>query len=73
MLFERAGIPAAAIITDVFETTAREMTKLWGVPDYRFAQMAHPLASLTDAQLDAQADALVDKVARLVMGGKETG
>ena len=72
MLFEKAGTPAVAIITDAFETTAKEMASLWGVPDYGFVQMPHPLGSLTDAQLDMRAEALVDKVARLLMSGRET-
>ncbi len=72
MLFEKAGIPAIAIVTDAFETTAKEMAILWGVPDYRFVQMPHPLGSLTDAQLDMRAEGLVDKVARLLMAGRET-
>ena len=72
MLFEKAGTPAVPIITDAFETTAKEMASLWGVPDYRFVQMPHPLGSLTDAQLDMRAEALVDKVARLLMSGRET-
>ena len=73
MLFEKAGTPAVPIITDAFETTAREMAGLWGVPDYGFVQMPHPLASLTDAQLDARAEDLVDKVARLLMSGRDAG
>ncbi len=72
MLFEKAGIPAVPIITDAFETTAKEMASLWGVPDYRFVQMPHPLGSLTDAQLDMRAEALVDKVARLLLAARET-
>ncbi len=73
MLFEKAGTPAVAIITGAFETTAREMASLWGVPDYGFVQMPHPLGSLTDAQLDMRAEALVDKVARLLMSGRDAG
>ena len=73
MLFEKAGTPAVAIITDAFETTAKEMASLWGVPDYRFVQMPHPLGSLTDAQVDRRAEALVDKVARLLMSGRDAG
>ena len=73
MLFEKAGTPAVAIITDAFETTAKEMASLWGVPDYGFVQMPHPLGSLTDAQLDMRAEALVDKVARLLMSGRDAG
>ena len=49
------------------------MASLWGVPDYRFVQMPHPLGSLTDAQLDMRAEALVDKVARLLMAGRDAG
>ena len=51
-MLEKAGIPGIAIITDVFDSTAKEMAELWGVPDFRFVMMPHPLASLTEEGVD---------------------
>jgi hypothetical protein len=70
ILLEKAGIPAVSIITEPFSVTGREMASSWGVPDYRFLQMPHPIANLTDAELDARADALLDKVVWLVRVGQ---
>lgn len=47
VILEKAGIPAVPIVTDAFESTAKEMAELWGVPDFRFVMMPHPLGSLT--------------------------
>ena len=70
MLLERAGIPAVPIITDAFEPAAREMAELWGVPGFRFVTMAHPLAYLTADEIDRRAEALLDKVLRLLQQGQ---
>ena len=62
ILLEKAGIPAVSIVTEPFRVTGQEMASSWGVPDYRFLDMPHPIANLTDAALDAQADDLVKRV-----------
>ncbi len=36
IVFEKVGIPAASIVTDVFEATGHAMAQSWGVPEYRF-------------------------------------
>ena len=53
IVFEKVGIPAASIVTDVFEATGRAMAQSWGVPEYRFLALPHPIANLTEAELDA--------------------
>ena len=70
MILEKAGIPAIPITTDAFEPAAREMADLWGVPDFRFVMMQHPLANLTPADIDARADALLQKVLALLRQGQ---
>ena len=57
IVFEKVGIPAASIVTDVFEATGRAMAQSWGVPEYRFLAMPHPIANLTEAELDQRAPA----------------
>jgi hypothetical protein len=67
---EKAGIPAVPILTDAFDSTAREMAELWGVPDFEFVMMPHPLASLTPEGVEHRADALFDKVLGLLQKGQ---
>ena len=59
---ERAGIPAVSIVTHLFVETGAEMAASHGVPDYKFLVTQHPIANLTEAELDAAADKLVDEV-----------
>ena len=70
MELEKAGIPAVPIITDAFDSTAKEMAELWGVPDFRFVMMQHPLANLTDDAVAQRAEALLDKVLALLREGQ---
>jgi hypothetical protein len=70
IMLERAGVPAIAIVTDAFNATAREMAELWGVPNFRFVMMPHPLASLTAAEIDRRADELLGKVTALLQEGQ---
>ncbi|MEE8396277.1 MAG: hypothetical protein V3S29_09500 [bacterium] len=70
ILLEKAGIPAVSIITEPFRETGAEMAGDWGVPQYRFLEMPHPIANLTEAELDARADELVERVEWLVKVGQ---
>lgn len=70
MMLERAGMPAIPIITDAFDATAREMAELWGVPEFRFVMMPHPLASLTPDAVERRAAELVDRVLALLRDGQ---
>lgn len=70
MILEKAGIPAVPILTDAFDSTAREMAELWGVPDFEFVMMPHPLASLTPEAVAQRADEVFDKVLGLLKKGQ---
>lgn len=70
VILEKAGIPAIPIITDAFESTAKEMAELWGVPEFRFVMMPHPLASLTPEDVEQRAGELLDKVLELLQKGQ---
>ena len=59
---EKAGIPAVAIVTAPFVATARAMAANWGVPSYEFLVTSHPIANLSEAELDAKADELTTQV-----------
>jgi hypothetical protein len=71
ILFEKAGVPSASIVTDVFQMTGRAMAEQWGVPEYRFLAMPHPIANLTEAQLDQRAREIAAQVAKLLLEGQE--
>jgi hypothetical protein len=72
VILERAGIPAIAIVTDAFNATAREMAELWGVPNFRFVMMPHPLASLAPRDIDQHCDVLLGKVVTLLQEGQRS-
>ena len=67
ILCERSGLPAAAIVTDVFAPTGRAMARSWGVPDYEFLSMSHPIANLTEDELDQRAREIVPQILHLLL------
>lgn len=70
IVFEQHGVPSASIVTDVFKMTGRAMARSWGVPDFRFLMMPHPIANLTPAELDQRAAAIVPEVVKLLLEGQ---
>jgi hypothetical protein len=66
---DRAGIPAATICTDHFMDTAQATATVWGVPHYPVIYMPHPLSTLTDDELQAQAQRLAGQVVRVLLTG----
>ena len=70
MILEKAGIPAIPIVTDAFQSTAKEMAELWGVPDFRFVMMPHPLGSLNAEGISRRADELLSPVLALLQQGQ---
>jgi hypothetical protein len=70
IILEKAGIPAVPIVTDAFESTAKEMAELWGVPEFRFVMMPHPLGSLTTDQIGDRARTLIQPVLSLLREGQ---
>ena len=71
IVFEQHGVPSASIITDIFKATGKAMARTWGVPDFRFIEMPHPIANLTDAELDQRAAAIVPEVVKLLLEGQK--
>ena len=59
IVFEAAGLPAAAVCSDAFTITADAMADLRGAPGYQYATTPHPVAILT-------ADQVKDRAARVV-------
>lgn len=47
ILLEMVNIPSASIITHLFDNTGRALTKQWGIPEYKYLIMEHPIANLS--------------------------
>ncbi|MXW98147.1 MAG: hypothetical protein F4Y05_07780 [Acidimicrobiaceae bacterium] len=65
--FEELGLPAVAIVTEPFTATGKVMAELQGFTDYPFATVPHPVASLSDEQVEAVADGVTATVERLLL------
>jgi hypothetical protein len=66
ILMEQVGVPAVAVVTDLFRETGAAMATSWGMPGYRFLWVPHPIANLTEGDLDVRATALVEPVMELL-------
>ena len=71
IVFEQHGVPSASIITEVFKATGKAMATTWGLPEFRFIMMPHPIANLTPAQLDQRAEAVLPEVVKLLLEGQQ--
>jgi hypothetical protein len=69
LLFEKRGIPAASIVTDLFDQTGRAMLTAWGIPSFKFLTMPHPTANLTEEELNQRARDITPKVVQLLLEG----
>ena len=67
--FEELGLPAAAILTEPFRATGMVMAELQGFTGYPFATVPHPVASLSDEQVEAVADTVTPVVESLLLSG----
>ena len=64
ILMEEQGVPAIAVVTTPFRNTGEAMAASWGKPGYPFLDTPHPIANLTDTDLDKRADELADACER---------
>jgi hypothetical protein len=65
---DRRGVPAAVICTDQFVGSAQAQAAICGNPGYPFAVVAHPLGSLTAAELQERAAVAVPQVIAILTG-----
>jgi len=71
IVFEAAGLPAAAICSDAFRVTADAMADLRGASGYRYATTPHPVAVLTPDQVKERAAQVLDDVVTLLTAPDE--
>jgi hypothetical protein len=65
---ESRGVPTVAIHTEVFMNSAIAHTAAFGRPDLQFVAVEHPIAAVSDDELQRRARDLVDAVARILIG-----
>jgi len=70
IVFEQQGIPSASIVTDVFRVTGQAMARSWGLPEFRFVAMPHPIGNLVGDALDKRAREIVPEVVKLLLEGQ---
>lgn len=63
------GLPAVSIITEGFDPTARETAALYGLPDYEFALIEHPICRVGEDDLRAKARIATDQIEKLLLTG----
>lgn len=66
--FERAGIPAAVVLTDAFLTTGRTMAQVQGAPDYEWITTEHPMAVLAPDEVKQRARTLLPEIVSSLTG-----
>lgn len=63
-------MPSASIVTEVFKVTGKAMARTWGLPEFKFLTMPHPIANLSPEELDRRAAEIVPEVVRLLKEGQ---
>ncbi len=71
ILLEKAGVPSASIVTELFDVTGRAMAEQWGLPYYKFLVARHPIANLTESELDQRAREITPDVVKLLLQGQD--
>jgi len=70
ILLEKAGIPSISIVTDAFVETGKVMASNWGVPEYLFLSIPHPIGNLSDVELEERVNGVLDDVVKLLKDGQ---
>lgn len=68
--FEKAGIPAAVVLTDAFTVTGETMAQVQGYPGYEWLVTKHPVAVLTPEQIRDRVTELLPGIVSTLSGAK---
>ena len=63
---EQKGIPSVVLVTKPFNSQAKAMANLLGLPGYQYAVIGHPMGSLTDDQVLDRSKEAIDQVVKLL-------
>lgn len=73
LMFERAGVPATVLITEVFVANIARFSESLGHPGYHSLVVPHPAATKTDEQLRAFAASIADAACEQLAAGTLAG
>lgn len=59
-----------AIVTDALAESGKAMAQAWGLPNYKFLTVPHPIANLTEEEINQRARAISSKVVQLFLEGQ---
>ena len=59
-------MPAVSVCTDPFVLTAGAMARSYGFPGFEYVSIPHPVASLSEAQIQARARGLLPDLLRIL-------
>lgn len=60
-------MPAVGVMTTRFSSAAELMSRVLGVPDFRFAVIDHPISSASDELLEAYARATIAQAREILL------
>ena len=60
-------MPAVGVMTTRFSSAAELMSRVLGVPDFRFAVIDHPISSASDERLEAYARATIAQARQILL------
>lgn len=63
-------MPAVSICTDSFRVPAQAMAEVYGLPDFQFVTVPHPIASLGAAEIEANVRRVIPEVLGILSGGE---
>jgi hypothetical protein len=59
-------VPTVSICTDAFRVPAEAMAKAYGFPEFEFALTAHPVASLTLAEVRQRVQEMAPRILQIL-------
>ena len=59
---EKLGVPAVAVCTEAFRVGLDSLTRMRGMPDYKYAIVPHPLGVLFDDELRGRAELAASQI-----------
>jgi hypothetical protein len=65
---EKAGMPTVAVCTEAFLPGLSALSRMRGMPDYKFAVVPHPLGVLFDDELRGRAELAAPQIVQIVLG-----
>jgi hypothetical protein len=67
---ERQGVPAIGVMTTRFISAAEMMSRVLGMPNYKFVTIGHPISSASQETLVEYARVTVGQARQLLLSGQ---